>query len=242
MSISASGSIIVDKIDGPMNVSCTVTVHASVDLEWLNPSTELYEPYLNGVAYMSAYKSSPSTSASCSKTGDANLSFTVSKTGTFRLKFSHTRNCYGNAWNNKSYDNFDVVVSALDSTVNNTSAMIGTKINNGTYIGNNGFICYNGTGYESFVVFDKSIYNKQFMVQANSEICSLNKAVKLSIDNNWVDVIISGTTKLRVNNSGRIFLYDVPAVSTKVDGTGTNRYRLYLDEYNQLCRSPNNGW
>ena len=245
MSISASGSIIVDESNDTINytnVSCTVSVQASVDLEWQNPSTGLYEPYLNGVAYMSAYGGSSSTSASCSKTGDANLSFTASKTGTFRLKFSHTRNCYGNAWNSGSNDLFDVVVSELDSTVNNTGTMLGNKVSNGTYIGNNGFISYNGTGDESFVVFDKSIGDKQFMVQASSEICSLSKAVKLSINNYGVDVIISGTTMLRVNNSGRIFLYGAPAVSTNVNGTGTNRYRLYLDEYNQLCRSPNNGW
>ena len=246
MSISASGSIIVNESDrfiNYTNVSCTVTVYASVDLEWMNPSTELYEPYLNGVAYMSAYESSSSTSASCSKTGDANISFTASKTGTFRLKFSHTRNCYGNAWNSsKPSAKFDVVVSALDSTVNNTGAMLGNKVNNGTYIGNNGFISYNGTGSESFVVFDKSKGDIQFMVQANSYISSLNKAIKLSVNDSGVDVIISGTTTLRVNNSGRIFLYGVPGVSTNVNGTGTNRYRLYLDEYNQLCRSPNNGW
>ena len=120
--------------------------------------------------------------------------------------------------------------------------MSGTKISNGTYIGNNGFISYNGTGSESFVIFDKSKGDFQFMVQANSEISSLNKAIKLSVNESGVDVIISGTTKLRVNNSGRIFIYGAPAVSTNVDGTGTNRYRLYLDEYNQLCRSPNNGW
>ena len=242
MSISASGSIIVDESDGLIDVRCTVTVYASVDLEWLNPSTGLYEPYLNGVAYMSAYKSSPITSASCSKTGDANLSFTASKTGTFRLKFSHTRNCYGDAWSNGSYDRLNVVVSALDSTVSNTGTMLGSKVSNGTYIGNNGFISYKGTGSESFVVFDNSKGDFQFRVQANSEIFSLNKAIKLSINESGVDVIISGTTKLRVNNSGRIFIYGAPAVSTNVDGTGTNRYRLYLDEYNQLCRSPNNGW
>ena len=242
MSISASGSIIVDEIDGLMHVSCTVTVYASVDLEWLNPSTGLYEPYLNGVAYMSAYKSSPSTSASCSKTGDANLSFTVSKTGTFRLKFSHIRNCYGYARSNGSHDQFDVVVSALDSTVSNTGTMLGSKVSNGTYIGNNGFISYNGTGDESFIVFDRLKYGAEFQVQASTELYSLNKAVKLSINNTGVDVLISGTTKLRVTNAGRIFIYGTPAVSTNVDGTGSNRYRLYLDEYNQLCRSPNNGW
>ena len=120
--------------------------------------------------------------------------------------------------------------------------MSGTKISNGTYIGNNGFISYNGTGSESFVVFDKSNGGIQFMVQANSEVCSLNKAIKLSVNDSGVDVIISGTTKLRVNNSGRIFIYGAPAVSTNDDGTGNKRYRLYLDEYNQLCRSPNNGW
>ena len=120
--------------------------------------------------------------------------------------------------------------------------MLGSKVSNGTYIGNNGFICYNGTGSESFVVFDKSKLDIQFIVQANSEISSLNKAVKLSVNDTGVDVIISGTTKLRVTNAGRIFIYGAPAVSTNVDGTGTNRYRLYLDEYNQLCRSPNNGW
>ena len=246
MSISASGSIIVNESNDFINytnVSCTVSVHASVDLEWLNTSTGLYEPYLNGVAYMSAYSDSSSTYASCSKTGDANLSFTTSKTGTFRLKFSHTRNCYGTAWNSSNPSaQFDVVVSALDSTVSNTGTMLGNKVNNGTYIGNNGFISYNGTGDESFVVFDKSKWDFQFMVQANSEVCSLNKAVKLSVDGSGVNVVINGTTKLMVNNSGRIFIYGAPAVSTNVDGTGTNRYRLYLDEYNQLCRSPNNGW
>ena len=120
--------------------------------------------------------------------------------------------------------------------------MSGTKISNGTYIGNNGFISYNGTGDESFIVFDRLKYGSEFQVQASSELYSLNKAVKLSINNTGVDVLIGGTTKLRVNNSGRIFIYGAPAVSTNVDGTGKNRYRLYLDEYNQLCRSPNNGW
>ena len=66
--------------------------------------------------------------------------------------------------------------------------------------------------------------------------------MKLSMSNDYVDVVVNGSTKLRVNNSGRIFIYGAPEVSTNVDGTGTNRYRLYLDEYNQLCRSPNKGW
>ena len=66
--------------------------------------------------------------------------------------------------------------------------------------------------------------------------------MKLSVRNDYVEVLINGTTTLKVTNTGRIFIYGAPAVSANASGTGNNRYRLYLDEYNQLCRSPNNGW
>ena len=197
MSISANGSITVEDIGYATiytNVVCTISVYVSVDLEWYNPSTGLYEPYLNGVASISAYSSSTTTFASCSKTGDAILSFTTAKTGTFRLKFSHTSNCYGRAWSTEEPNvDFDVTLESLTSSVSNTGAVTGSKISNGTYIGKNGFISYNATDGESFVIFDKS-YGIQFQAKANTDLISLNEVMKLSVRNDYVEVLINDTT------------------------------------------------
>ncbi len=241
-----SGSLDVSAIgtNAQTIVECGLTVATRADLEWYNTSTGLWESYIEGVCNCIYDRTSSTRSLSFDVTNiPASFSFTTAKTGTFRFRFSHTMSSWGRAWNKLDIDEiFDVEVNYITSVAVNGGAMSGSKLSNGTYIGNNGFISYNGTGDESFIVFDKSKGDFQFRVQANSEVCSLNKAIKLSINESGVDVIISGTTKLRVNNSGRIFIYGAPAVSTTVDGTGTNRYRLYLDEYNQLCRSPNNGW
>lgn len=241
-----SGSLDVSAIGANVQtiVECGLTVAVRADLEWYNTSTGLWESYIEGVCNCIYDRTSGTRSLSFAVTDiPASFSFTTAKTGTFRFRFSHTRSSWGRAWNKLDPDEiFDVEVNYITSVAVNGGAMSGSKLSNGTYIGNNGFISYNGTGSESFLVFDKSKGDIQFMVQANSEVCSLNKAVKLSVNGNGVDVVINGTTKLRVNDSGMILIYGAPAVSTNVDGTGTNRYRLYLDEFNQLCRSPNNGW
>lgn len=243
MSLSASGSIEVDGHNNIVytNVNCSVSVHVSVDLEWKNPSTNLFESYLKGVAYASAYSSTNTTSASCSSSAAASLGFTASKTGTFRLKFSHTNSCYGNAWNSsKSSAYFDVIVISLTSTASNTGSINGSKVSNGTYIGTNGFVAYNAESGEKYLAFDNSQYYA-LSSKANTCFASPNENMNVYVEDESISIYASGV-KLKVTSGGRIYMYGVPGAEVNVNGTGAKRYRLYLDENNQLCKSPNNGW
>lgn len=243
MSLSASGSIDVDghNDSGYTNVNCSVSVSVSVDLEWKNPSTGLFESYIKGVAYANAYSSTNTTSASCSSSAAASLGFTASKTGTFRFKFTHTNSCYGNAWDpSRPSVYFDVIVTSLTSTASNTGSINGSKVSNGTYIGTNGFVAYNAESGEKYLAFDKSQYYA-LSSKANSCFASPNENMKVYVEDDSISIYASGV-KFKVTSGGRIYMYNVPGAAVSTDGTGANRYRLYLDENSQLCKSPNNGW
>lgn len=224
--------------DMVMESELVISVSCVVNLQYLNGST--WENYITNVSNRSFSNSSSRNSVNVNGDVDVPISFTVDKTGSFRLSYSHTRSTWASATATNGDPALVEVVSET-STVNNDDWVTLWHVSNGTYIGSNGFVSYNNTYGEKYIVFDRTdMY--QFRTKAEQCLTSSDEWTQVYITTEGVKIRTAGQDRLLILSDGKIKFLNFPAVALNTGGTDDARYRLYVDGNGILCRNSGSAW